>query len=412
MRSPRTLAPMLTIAAALLCGAAVPGAAMAKEKPAKASKEAPADGMDLSDAVRTNVVEVQTAIEAGDYATARTKLAAVDAAVTTADDRYAASSLRIQIAQKTNDTVLGCQAADELLGMNRLTGTNLQALLGRQGNCALEAKDWAKAERSFSQLQTLEPGNAQIADTVTKLRRNIAISGENIDAQLAAGQVPAEIGLRNNFAKAYEARDLAGVEKWGKLWVGNYPSKANWRALIAAHRQLTNPDEAVNVDLMRLARATGSLEGERDYFDYAKYAYNRGLPGEAKAVLDEGFNSGALTSSSQAASEVRGLASGQVAADRASLAGFGRDARNARDGVPAQRTADAYLGYGEYDQAIELYQLALQKGGADANLVNTRLGIALARAGRKDEAKRALAAVTGPRAPIAGYWSMWVDKGA
>jgi hypothetical protein len=41
--------------------------------------------------------------------------------------------------------------------------------------------------------------------------------------------------------------------------------------------------------------------------------------------------------------------------------------------------------------------------------VNTRLGMALAMAGRKDEAKQAFSAVTGPRAGLAKYWLIYLD---
>ena len=53
---------------------------------------------------------------------------------------------------------------------------------------------------------------------------------------------------------------------------------------------------------------------------------------------------------------------------------------------------------------------ALQKGGEDANLVNSRLGAALALAGRRPEAEAALRAVTGPRADLAGFWLAWLAR--
>ena len=61
----------------------------------------------------------------------------------------------------------------------------------------------------------------------------------------------------------------------------------------------------------------------------------------------------------------------------------------------ARRTADAYYGYGQYAKAAALYRAALQKGGEDPNLVNLRLGIALAQAGNRAEAETAFRAVTG-----------------
>jgi Flp pilus assembly protein TadD len=77
-------------------------------------------------------------------------------------------------------------------------------------------------------------------------------------------------------------------------------------------------------------------------------------------------------------------------------------------GAQARAAADASFAFGQYGEAATLYQAALLKGGEDPNLVNTRLGAALALAGRRPEAELALRAVTGPRADLAGYWLVWL----
>ena len=53
---------------------------------------------------------------------------------------------------------------------------------------------------------------------------------------------------------------------------------------------------------------------------------------------------------------------------------------------------------------------ALQKGGQDANMVNTRLGAALALAGQRAEAEAAFRAVTGQRAELAQLWLLWLSS--
>ncbi len=79
----------------------------------------------------------------------------------------------------------------------------------------------------------------------------------------------------------------------------------------------------------------------------------------------------------------------------------------------AASTADVYLGQGTYAKAAELYRTALTKGGVNADEVNTRLGIALARSGDKAGAQTAFAAVQGtPRAGIAALWNTWTQVGS
>ena len=52
------------------------------------------------------------------------------------------------------------------------------------------------------------------------------------------------------------------------------------------------------------------------------------------------------------------------------------------------------------------------KPGADANLVNMHLGMALARSGDKAGAAEAFKKVTGPNAAIAQYWTVYVNQQA
>jgi Flp pilus assembly protein TadD len=84
----------------------------------------------------------------------------------------------------------------------------------------------------------------------------------------------------------------------------------------------------------------------------------------------------------------------------------------AATGTEALKVGDAFLAQGDFAKAATLYQAALQKGSVDASLVNTRLGIALARAGQRTEADAAFRAVTGPRAEIANLWLVWLAQRA
>src|SRR3546814_20129930 len=93
---------------------------------------------------------------------------------------------------------------------------------------------------------------------------------------------------------------------------------------------------------------------------------------------------------------------------KASLPKLATQAKSAANGKLALGTADAYLGYADYAKAAALYQVALQRGGVAANVVNTRLGIALARSGQQYAAAAAFAKVSGePRATIAKFWQAW-----
>ena len=94
-----------------------------------------------------------------------------------------------------------------------------------------------------------------------------------------------------------------------------------------------------------------------------------------------------------------------------SLASTETKAKAGANGTLAAQTGDAYLGQANYTKAAELYRLALSKGGVNADEVNTRLGIALARGGDKAGASAAFGSVKGtPRADIAGLWTAWLGS--
>jgi hypothetical protein len=58
---------------------------------------------------------------------------------------------------------------------------------------------------------------------------------------------------------------------------------------------------------------------------------------------------------------------------------------------------------------VEMYKLAVTKGGIDLDPVNLHLGIALALSGNKADAQTAFAAVkTSPNSDIAKLWMTWL----
>src|SRR3546814_74937 len=148
---------------------------------------------------------------------------------------------------------------------------------------------------------------------------------------------------------------------------------------------------AMKLDLYRLLTANGALASERDYQAYAEAAVQNGQYGEAKAIIEAGRAGGKLLSNDAATASIYKTASARATKDKAALTALAAKAGGASE------AADAYLAWGDYARAAELYRAALKQTPADPGQVNTRLGIALARAGNVEEARKALAAVTGDR---------------
>ena len=74
------------------------------------------------------------------------------------------------------------------------------------------------------------------------------------------------------------------------------------------------------------------------------------------------------------------------------------------------RIGDRYYGMGNYSKAAEIYRQVAAKPGADKELANLHLGMALARAGDKAGATAALQWRDGGRADIAKFWLLYVQQ--
>lgn len=402
---------------------ATPAVAQKKEKKDEAKAWSPKLGKEF----RKPAEAVQKAVAAGDVAGATAALAQAEAAAQSPDEKYFVGSLRLSIAQLTKDDAQQRKAVEEMLASGGGPVDSRGQLNFYAGNFAYNAKEYPRALQFLSEAKRLgyvhtDAANQPTRDldlllTETYFKTNQAPQGLAIVEQLvkeeqAAGRKAPEEWYKRAVSAAYQAKNDAELAKWMRLQLEAYPTAENWRSALVIYQQGANLDNPANLDLLRLMRASKALTSEREYFEYAELAQRGGLVGEAKAVIDEGRAAGVFDASNRAISDIYTAVNGQVKSDRASLPAAEKSAAAAANGRAAMGTADAYLGYGDYAKAAEMYKLALQKGGVDANMVNTRLGIALARSGQKDAAKAAFDAVTGPRAELARFWVLWMNQQA
>lgn len=392
-------------------------------QPAVAAKEKKAKppSFNLSKGVRESVAAAQTALTAKDTATASAKLAEARAAASTPDDNYVIGSIQYDVGRQTNDNAAQLAGIDAMLASGKVDSAQQPNFYWVQGQLAYQMKNMAKAEAAIAQAIQLGIADPNAFALLVEAKNQNGKPAEAVEVleaavakQKAAGQaVPSEwYGRGLSIALSAKTKDPATQAKLaaatGRLaqsWIEAYPTKTNWRDTLIIYRDVNKIDPDQELDLMRLMRTAGALNGERDYMDYVQATYLK-FPAEAKAVLEEGSSAGHVNLSAGNAKEIYTIVKGKIAADKASLS------KSASSGRTALATGDAYLGYGEWANAIEMYRMALAKGGVDTNTVNTRLGMALARSGQKDAAKQAFAQVTGPRAGLAKYWTIYIDKSA
>lgn len=404
----------MALAVMLAAGMAVP--AEAQRAPRGEARQAPAKGPKLSKAVQAIAFAAQKLQTAGDHQGALAKLAEAAPLPKENDDAEILGKLKLQSAVALNDNRAIEDTLTELTDIATIEQDERIRYIAFVANLALQRQDYVKAAKFYDLHNSLKPGDPDIlvnsAETYARVGDNakaIATLKTAIASKKAAGAEVDESWYRRRVQIAVDTKNEGEQLAAFLDWVRAFPKPDNWRdAVLLTRDNFGKIDDQLLLDFGRFQAATKSLKGERDYVEYADTALGRGFPGEAKAAIDAGIAARMLDPAKPLVKELKTSADGRAAADKASLANLEREIKgNARLAVA---TADAHYGYGNFDKAATLYRSALAMTGADATLINLRLGAALAMAGDKAGASEVLKAVQGgPRGALAQYWLAFIE---
>lgn len=395
---------------------ALGGAAILRDTPATAQQ---AQAVELNKAERAALRAFQTALDARDYPAATAAMNQAQSAARSAYARYLASALQLRLGIDTGNYGLQTTAIDSMIGSGAAPASELPQLYRNQAALLHNAGKLEKAEASLTRYLELASNDpeamlalSQIKSDRKKPQEAVALIDRAIDARKAAGQPVPESWYRRGLNLALQHQMAPEALRLSRSLVAAYPTPVNWRDAFLAYRDAARPDQEAALDGWRLVRTTKALAGERDYLQFAQSLSSAGLAAESKAVLDEGV-AAKMVDPGEASFKALIAASGKrTATERAGLGAKEKAAMAAASGNAALEVGDAFLAQGEFGKAAALYRAALQKGSVDLNLVNTRLGIALARAGQQLEAEAAFRAVTGPRSELANLWLVWLAQQA
>lgn len=422
----RFVTPVALALALALTGGAVSAPAFAAKKDEKKTLK-----LNVSPDVIKALQVAQQAAEKQDFAAAKAALADADSKATSNDDKYQIGAIKLNTSIAAKDSAMQGEALNQMLDSGLTPAEQAGQFNAVAAEQAMQAKNYDLAiQRGQAALaagykaEAVQPTMAQAyfgkAGTTNMsveparglTQQGLAALKAAADAMKAAGQqVPAQwyqIGVSRA-----EAAKLPDVTDWAKMAYQANPSGENLRTLVRLF-QRANPtiSNRENLDVLRLLAASGGLVIAADYLEYAEMASKTGIYGEVKSAMDAGRAKGVLSASQGA--ELYQAAVPKIAGDKSTLGAAEADARKAATGKIAAATADAYLGYGDYAKAAAMFELAKQKGGVDADEVNSRLGIAKTLAGDNAGAKAAFETVqAGSRKQIAGLWLAYLgSKGA
>lgn len=399
-------------AAAQMYGSAPQQPQQNAAQPAQNAEQAKGPQIKLSGKAQKAIVDLQTAVKANDVANIPAKVQAAQAVAQTKDDHYAIAQLQLQAAVASKNNAAAAQAVDAIAASGFLPAPRVAELYNAVGVQLYNAKQYDQAASYFQKSVALNPQDAEAQKLLAEAfnsegkRAEGAAALQKVIAMSSTGGRKADEALyKRALGMAYEAKSPTAIEL-GREWVAAYPTPDSWHNALAVYRNMGNPDPQSALDIMRLARATKSMQGTADYNLYAAETVNASNFGEAKAMLAEGLASGQIKASDPVIADIQKALKGKAGPTASELA-----TREAGAKVPSAflRIGDAYYGAGNYAKAAEMYRQAAAKG-FDPNVANLRLGEALALAGDKAGAAAALGKVGGPQSEIAKFWLVYANR--
>ncbi|WP_419814928.1 tetratricopeptide repeat protein [Glacieibacterium sp.] len=206
--------------------------------------------------------------------------------------------------------------------------------------------------------------------------------------------------LENLSAAQYKSGDKKGYIATTTRLIKIDPSPARWKTLLVNMRQGSMSADA-KLALYHLMSQTNTIDRNEDYLEFAKLALVAGQSGTARDVLAKAGTTGTDAMSQRLA---------QAATQRAA-ASAAQAPKLVASPATALQGAQAYLGLGQYPQAIAAYDKVIAAGGGQADQARIYKGIAQVRAGQIGPAKASFAAITDASEfrDIGNMWALYTS---
>jgi predicted Zn-dependent protease len=412
--------PATAMAAVLGCAlmaTATPAAAQKKEKP---KKEEAAKGKQLtaSKGFAPALKKMTDANSAKDAAALQAALTEAQASASTPDDKYLVGFYQLQLGILGKDQALQGQGLDVMLESGLTPAENIGVYNFYSGNFAYGAKNYTKAIQRLEAAKAAGSTESALAPMLMdsylnagQIDKGWEIAQAGIASARAAGTKPSEelfVRPAQAFQKANRTNEMLDVLT---MRVQDYPTPATWRNTLYILLQQSGGDKELNLDILRLMRATNSMTQRPEYLEYAGLATEAGYPGEVVALIKHGQDSGAIPKTDAHFGGILESQTPRATADAAAVAADATKPATLTNPKAARATADALVGNGDAAKAIPLYQAALAASPTDA-VIQYRLGVAQALAGQSDAAVASFAKVLGNRQRLAQLWTVRAKAGA
>jgi tetratricopeptide (TPR) repeat protein len=210
---------------------------------------------------------------------------------------------------------------------------------------------------------------------------------------------PKPIYLENLAGAQYKAGDKKGYLETTTKLIRVDGSAARWKTLLVDLRTHPMRPEA-KLAVYHLMSATNTIDRPEDYAEFAKLALVANQAGIAQGALAK--SGGGTDAMSQKMAQAANSMAAKAAVEAPKLAA---------DPKTAVRGGNAFLGIGQYPQAIAAFDKAIAANGTDADQARVFKGIAALRAGNAGLAKQSFASVTDKNGmkDIADLWALYAS---
>ena len=339
------------------------------------------------------------------------------------EESFVIEEMRGSIAQRSGDTATAAKVYADMLASGRVPASEQQKLLMAESSIAFNAKNYPAAIGWLQRSIKLSPNDPALKSqliTAYYLNKDYPIAGklqaEQVAATVRAGRRPTEEQLQLLAACQREGGDTLGFGNTMMQLVTYYPKPDYWENMI--HSAQTRPGFAsrLTLDIDRFELATGLLTKPDDLMEMVELALQVPLPGEARAITDKAYSTGAFGTGPGAPRQqrLRDLVNKTYASELAALPGRQADAQSSHDGNLLAALGEEYASYGQYPKGIPLIEAGIRKGGLrHPDDTRLHLGLAYMNAGQKARAVQVFRTVGGKEgaAEIARLWMVLLSKG-
>ena len=365
-------------------------------------------------------VKVKELMTAKKYAEVQANIAAAEAFPSpTPYETYVINRMKLALGSSTNNDKMTMDALEAVIASGRLEKTEQADFTQALGNYYYNAKDYAKAAEWFKRYQKESATPEKVRGNLIRaqyLNNEFAPAKAELEKVVAeaeaAGKKPELEDLRLLASANAKLKDMDAYGRVMEKLVQYHPSDDFWTDMVRRTTNKPGFENRLQLAVYRLEAAALKEMAPEEYVEMAELALLEGYFTEAKKAMDAGFAKDVLKKSNAKHKQLLDKATRGAADDAKTIASGEAGALKAKTGLPMVKLGYAYVTMDQFDKGIDLMEKGIAKGGLknpqDAKLL---LGVAYAKAGRKDDAMKTFQSVKGSGGieDLAKYWTMYLN---